>query len=204
MARGKPNKTGRSERLPDFTPMLHHVMDSPAFRSLTPAARCLYWHLLRRSGHRGVRNGDVFLSVRGAAEHLNVNKDTASAAFHLLQARGFIRPVVVGALGIEGEGRATTWLLTEWPARNGHAATRDFLGWTPGNDFHVVKGRAPRRLVQNPVRLSRTACPVPSDVAPCVRRRRGAACPVLSDEGAVLEPLPVRVQGTPKELPEGV
>jgi len=197
MGRGKANKTGRSDRLPDFTPMLHHVMDSPAFISLTPLAQGLYWLLLRRSGYKGARNGQVFLSVREVAEHFRVNKDTASAAFHLLQARGFIRAVQIGRLGIQGQGRATTWLLTEWPAQNGHAATRDFLAWQPGHDFPVTKGRPPRHKLQNPVPLSRTACPSEPDVAPPKRARKGAACPVLSDDEDVLEPLPVRPRGTP-------
>jgi DNA-binding transcriptional MocR family regulator len=143
MAGRKPNKKGRDEKLPSFTPMLHHVMDCPAFLTLTPLAECIYWWLVRLSGVGGCHNGNVFLSVRQVAKRYRVGKDTASAAFHLLQARGFIRPRDVGRLGIEGEGKATTWVLTQWKAQNGHAATKDFLAWKPGQDFPVKKGRPP-------------------------------------------------------------
>ena len=145
MAVVKANRTGRSEKLAALTPLLHHVWDSPAWRYLQALARCIYLELDRRAGHRGKRNGEVFLSVREVADEFKVGKDSASAAFHLLQARGFIRPTRIGSLGIEGEGRATTWALTAWPMQNGHAATKDFLSWQPGHDFPVKKARPPQR-----------------------------------------------------------
>lgn len=201
--RGKADRKGRSSKMGAFTPMLHEVIDSPAFLALTPLAQCLYWQLNRRAGYKGARNGDVFYSVREAAQRFRVSKDTASAAFYMLQARGFIRPTQIGSLGIEGEGRATTWCLTEWPTQNGHAATREFLSWTPGHDFPVKKGRSPWPATQKPVLPRRTACPSQSDEASRTTTRKGSACPSLSDDGAVLEPLPVLLRGTPKELPEG-
>lgn len=203
MARGKANKTGRNAgSLGAFTPIKHEMMDCLAFSTLPPLAQCLYWRLSRRSGVKGAHNGKVFYSVREAAEDFTVSKDTASAAFHLLQARGFIRPVAVGRLGMEGQGRATTWHLTEWPAANGALATKDFLAWKPGADFPVAKGPAPRH-VRKPVLPTRTACPPPSDEGPPRRSLRARACPPGSDDGAGLVDLPVRPGRTPKDSARG-
>ena len=201
--RGKADKSGRSSKMGAFTPMLHEVLDSPAFQSLTTLAESLYWQLSRRAGYKGQHNGEVFYSIREAAERYRVSKDTASTAFDLLQARGFIVPTQIGHLGIEGAGRATTWRLTEWPAQNGHAATKDFLRWAPGHDFPVKKGRPPRHTKQNPVLPRRTPCPSLSDDGPQEPTETGPACPSPSDDGAVLEPLPVLPRRTPKDLPGG-
>ncbi len=86
MGRGKANRTGRSDKMSAFVPMRHEVLDSPAFETLPPLAQCLYWQLSRRAGYKGDRNGTVFYSVREAATQFSASKNTASAAFHLLQA----------------------------------------------------------------------------------------------------------------------
>lgn len=201
MARGKPNATGRGEKLAAFTPMLHHVVDSPAFQSLTPLAECLYWRLCRRAGYKGSRNGEVFYSVREVATEFAVNKDTASAAFHLLQARGFIVPTRIGSLGIEGQGRATTWRLTDFPVPGDPRPTREYQSWQPGHDFPVKKSRPPLHRKQKPVPLSRTPCPSGPDVDVVESAEVGRACPSQSDVRADLGAEPVRLTGTPKELP---
>jgi DNA-binding transcriptional MocR family regulator len=189
------SRKGKTEKLPQFTPLLHYIMDSPAFAGLSPLAQCLYVRLKRRCGVGGKRNGQVFYAVREAAEDMNVNKNTVGRAFHELQARGFLVPVQIGSLGITGEGKATIWRMTEFEV------DRLFLRWKPGQDFPVVKGRSNRPKKQNPVSKMHTACIENADV----RAKRGlkSARPCIKnvDVLAVIEAEPVPKKHTPKDMP---
>lgn len=197
-------KKGKGEKLPAFTPMLHHIMDCAAFAALSPVSQCLYLRLKRRAGVGGGRNGEVFYAVREAAEDLRVNKDTVAKAFHQLQAHGFVVAVRIGALGMTGEGKASVWRLTEYPSEVGRAPTKDFLRWTPGQDFPVQKGRSNKPEKQKPVRNFRTACPNSSDVVGGSPREIGASCPEISDVSGHPGAEPVRRIGTPKDIPPRV
>ena len=79
------NKTGRSrERVPGtFSLIRHDVVKSPAFRSLTPAARSIWLELLLR--FKGYNNGDIPLSCREVERLVGISKNTASKAFQELQ-----------------------------------------------------------------------------------------------------------------------
>jgi DNA-binding transcriptional MocR family regulator len=203
MARGKANSSGRSTKMSQFTPMVHQTVDCLAFRTLTPLAQCLYWRLRRFAGYDGAKNGEAFLSVRDAAAEFNVHKDTVRAAFYLLQARGFIVATQIGSLGVEGEGKATLWRLTELPAQNNHAPTREFLAWKPGHDFPVQKGKASRSAKQKPVLRNRTACPNKPDVQSRAMAAAGAACPNKPDVLELSEHPPVLTNRTYTDLPGG-
>lgn len=125
-------------------------MDSVAWLALSPTAKALYPILKRLAGHYGQKNGAFFLSARKAAEYLGVTKDTASRAFQDLQAKGFLVAVSVGSLGVDGEGKATTWLLTEVGSAANPIPTKKLKDWKPGEDFAVARGKRPIRK-QNPV-----------------------------------------------------
>lgn len=127
--------------LPQFVPMLHQTMDGEAWLALTPTAKALYPFIKRRAGHQGKFNGAVICSVREAATYLGVHKDTAARALQDLQRKGFIVAVDVGRLGINGEGKATTWRLTEMGAFGEHRPSKDFERWSPGNDCPVAEGK---------------------------------------------------------------
>lgn len=154
-------------QLEQFVMLIYNTMDTPAWRSLSTAAKALYPMLKRQAGAR--RNGQCFLSVRDAADYLGVNKDTASKALWELQARGFLVPTQIGSLGISGEGRATTWRLTELGTVAEPRPSKEYLQWQPGSDFLVHKGKAGGWKKQNPVPPDRTSCPASSDVVvlPC-------------------------------------
>jgi DNA-binding transcriptional MocR family regulator len=136
--------TRKKEPREQFTPLLHHTTDSAAWLALSAAAKALYPHLKRRAGFNGNHNGDVFLGVRDAAKYLRVKKDTAARAFLELQAKGFLVAIRVGCLGVAGEGRATTWRLTELGTPADRRPSKEFLRWQPGHDFAVQKGRSVR------------------------------------------------------------
>jgi len=122
----------RQERAyrPPFVMMVHRFMDEPAFRALPCGAQMLYVHIKRF--YNGQNNGELYLSVRKAAALLNISKNTATKHFRTLEEHGFIRPHRVGTLGVEGQGKATIWRLTEEGCL-GHKATKDYKLWFPEN-----------------------------------------------------------------------
>lgn len=127
--------------LPQFVPMLHGTMDSPAWLALTPYAKALYPFLKRRAGYGGSNNGSVTCSVREAAAYLGAHRDTATKALRELQQKGFVVAVRIGCLGVNGEGKATTWRLTEIGTPANSRPTKEFLQWSEGNDFPVAEGK---------------------------------------------------------------
>jgi DNA-binding transcriptional MocR family regulator len=102
-------------------------LKSDAWRSLRPGPRALYVEL--KYLYNGNNNGELFLSVRDAGAKLNVSKDTAAEYFKQLQERGFIRPTVIGSLGVWGSGKATLWELEEFQSSSGTPARKSFLKW---------------------------------------------------------------------------
>jgi hypothetical protein len=83
----------------------------------------------------GTNNGKLFMSVRRAAELLNVSPTTAALAFKELEDRGFIRlarPASFNMKATARRGEARCWVLTEHPEgdRQG-AGSLDFMRWRP-------------------------------------------------------------------------
>ena len=180
-----------------FTAMPHQILDCPAYKALPLLARCVYWHLHRLAGVAGEKNGELFYSVRDAAGDHSVGKDRANRAFDDLQAKGFIIPERIGQLGIEGKGKSTTWRLTFFPVVAGKAPTKEFLKWSPGNDFPVVKK-------QNPVPTTRTLPSSKQGQFGTKRGKSGAPCPQNKDVSGSSECDPVLTTGTYKDLPSGM
>mgnify|MGYP003382002452 CR=1 FL=1 len=171
-----------------FTAMPHYILDCPAYKALPPLARCVYWHIHRLAGVSGEKNGEVFYSVRNAAEDHGVGKDRANRAFDDLQAKGFILPERIGHLGIEGQGKATTWRLTHF------LSDRNFLKWSEGGDFPVAKKQKP---------VLTTGTPLSSKQGQSAKKRGKNAppCPQNRDVSGDSGPDPVLTIGTYKDLP---
>ena len=84
------------------------------------------------------------MSVREAADLVNIAKDTAMRSFHTLERIGFIRRHVCGSFNWKRR-HATTWILAEFPLDDA-PATKDFMSWKPPK----ISKRGPN---------SRTKCP---------------------------------------------
>jgi hypothetical protein len=123
------NKTGRGKTAGHFVRLDSFMMESAAWRSLTPAERAVYVEVRRR--FNGVNNGWIALSVRDAADRCNINKDTARKALATLQAKGFIECVTPG--GFTRKVRhATEWrLLDERCDKTGTLPSKAFMRWRP-------------------------------------------------------------------------
>jgi hypothetical protein len=137
----KPDKTGRSERHEHWTKMLRATMETPAWRALSTTAQALYpWIKLEWKGPEANNNGTLSLSVSQAAERLGVTPDTASRAFHDLQAKGFIVLTQEARLGIEGAAKRSTFEITEIGLRGDSANPRRlYLKWTPERPHPIRK-----------------------------------------------------------------
>jgi hypothetical protein len=145
-------------RLPPFVPLDVEVMSSPAWRAMTMGARTLYIHLKRRWSFKQRNNGRLFLSQRNAQEEIGLGvRDSISRWFRELQHYGFIIMTDPGCLGVDGQGKAPRWRLTELEApggRNGDTwmlPTKDFLKWN-GTKFRDDRGAVKRESErkQNP------------------------------------------------------
>lgn len=129
----KADATGRGggER---FVKLHAWLLASPAYRSLGLAAKALLPHLYLL--YRGDNNGELFMSVRTAAEAIGSSKTSAARALHELTDRGFIRPRQSGGFNWKAR-HATSWVLTEFGFA-GQLASKDFMQWRASGKQNTV------------------------------------------------------------------
>ena len=123
----KVDTTGRTKGEPRHVRLYEWELASPAFRSLSCAARCLLLELKRR--YIGTNNGYFPLSVREAADLLNRSRSKVQGVFAELQTKGFIRPRQKGSFDLKIR-HSTDWILAEYPF-GAKAATKEFMSWRP-------------------------------------------------------------------------
>lgn len=122
--KANPNKAADHIRLYAW------LMESAAWKDLTPHARALY--VLLKAQYKGMNNGRIILSIRQVSESLHISKTTAAEAFKELVAHGFVEVVIRGSFGGRKDGRATEWRLTEHKCDvSGDLASKAFLRWRP-------------------------------------------------------------------------
>lgn len=110
--KNKPDHTGRNSHK-RYVRIDHELMDTPAFRSLSPVARCLLLELTRR--HNASNNGSLWLSVRDAAALVGVSDlKAATRAFDELRGVGFIVMTADAHFSVKASdtARARCWRLT--------------------------------------------------------------------------------------------
>lgn len=150
MGRDKRNENKKEA----VTAMRLKVMQSPAWRALTPTAQALYvWIKLEWRGAHFNNNGELRLSVRQAADAMGCANNTAMRGFQDLQAKGFIIQTQGGCLGTEGKGKAPAYELTEIPAKGAQGPGKQwFSNWSEGHDFPVKMALTPVRSKTKPRR----------------------------------------------------
>lgn len=152
---GRDRKNER--RTEHFTAMTRNMMETPAWRALSPTAQALYpWLRLEWRGAKANNNGKLRLSVRQAAERMGVNMKTAARAFHDLQAKGFVVVMEPARLGLGGEAKSPAIELTELglPYGDKPSGRRLYLNWCQGADFCIQKGAVHNPLGGNPRRTA--------------------------------------------------
>jgi hypothetical protein len=109
---GKANAKGRSQNS-RFVRLDHYLLESAAYRSLSPNARSLLVELSMIDN--GSNNGAIWLSVKDASARIgNANLQSVSAAFRELETAGFIRLTRDAHFRVKASGtaRARCWRLT--------------------------------------------------------------------------------------------
>ncbi|ALR22067.1 hypothetical protein ATN00_18910 [Sphingobium baderi] len=101
-----------------------------AWRDLSGNAIKVLVALLRFD--KGGDNGELFMSVRIAAEETGLSENTAWKALRELEDHGFIAATERGHFKRKHRP-ATQWRVT-WQAANGKAPTRDFEKWEPSGN----------------------------------------------------------------------
>jgi hypothetical protein len=125
-AKSKPNATGRSMTT-RFARLDHRLLESSAYRALSPNARALLVEFTRMDN--GSNNGALWLSVRDAAALMGVvNTKTASAAISELQDMGFIVMTKDAHFRVKAAdtSRARCWRLTWLPIPKRQAPSNDY------------------------------------------------------------------------------
>lgn len=137
-------RDSKNEHQPEhWTKMLRSTMETPAWRALLPTAQALYpWVKMEWKGAQFNNNGRISLAVRTGAANVGCNMKTAARGFHDLQAKGFLRLLVHGRMGVEGKGAPPMYEITELAMPGNTVGSKLFLQWTPGHDF-PVRGHTP-------------------------------------------------------------
>jgi hypothetical protein len=129
------NHKGRSttER---FLALPHYMLQSSAWLSLSPVARCVFIELAAR--YKGGNNGYLALSVRDAGERIGCSKDSVARAVADLTAKGFIEVCSRGHFDRKSP-RASEYRLTLYSCdRTKQRASKAFMSWRPDQPKSVA------------------------------------------------------------------
>ena len=146
--RNKPNQKGRNPTS-RFARLDHRLLNSPAYRALSTAARALLVELTMLDN--GENNGSLYLSIRDAAGRLGLADLTAvRCAFDELQGLGFIEMTESASFHVKAaeKSRARCWRLT-WlagPGRKGPTMAFMDCQPDPGTKAHKRMERGTRTL----------------------------------------------------------
>lgn len=146
--RNKPNQKGRNPTS-RFARLDHRLLNSPAYRALSTAARSLLVELTMLDN--GENNGSLYLSIRDAAGRLGMADLTAvRSAFDELQELGFIEMTEDASFHVKAaeKSRARCWRLT-WlagPGRKGPSMAFLERQPQPGTKAHRRMERGTRAL----------------------------------------------------------
>jgi hypothetical protein len=110
-----------------FVSLPHYMLRSPAWRFLSPVARCIFLELA--AIYNGSNNGHLALSTRDAAERVRCSKDTAAKALADLIAKSFIECCSRGHFDRK-RPHASEYRLTLYTCdRTGGRASKAFMSW---------------------------------------------------------------------------
>lgn len=116
---------------------LHHwLLESAAWRSLSPHARALLIEIWQR--YTGINNGAISYSHREAAEALQVGHNRPITLFRELENKGFIVAMKRGHFQMKG-GPATEWRITALECGN-DSPTKDFMRWRKNKTRSLSQG----------------------------------------------------------------
>lgn len=189
----KHNAKGRSKSGPPFVQLPWFMLDSEAWRALTPQQIAVYLDLARI--YNGFNNGALALSVRDAARRCKINKDTANKALVTLEAMGFTECATPSRFN-QNNRRAAEWRLTVWRCdKTGALPSKAFMRWRPasGPRRNIFPGERNSSSHLGPGRSPETghANPKPGEIRPDCPKQGDAesqnACAAVPNEGTHIQ-----------------
>jgi hypothetical protein len=148
--KNRPNAKGRSNTC-RFMRLDHYLLESAAYRSLSPNARSLLVELAMIDN--GNNNGAIWLSVKDAAARMGLaNLTSVSRAFSDLAEAGFIRLTKEAHFSVKASStaRARCWRLTWLPVPNSRGPTNEWRDYEP-----TLKTAGRRRMDEGQKALKR-------------------------------------------------
>ncbi len=119
-----------------FVSLPHWMLQSPAWRSLSPVARSIFIELA--AIYNGSNNGRIALSVRDAAERVRCSKNTAARALAELTQKGFVDLCSRGHFDRKTPHAAEYRLTLHRCDRTGERASKRFMSWHFGESKFVA------------------------------------------------------------------
>ncbi|PCJ95129.1 MAG: hypothetical protein COA45_12435 [Zetaproteobacteria bacterium] len=116
---------GRSKG--QFIMLRHDIVKSPAWRSLSTNARCVWTEIMLR--YNGDNNGEIPLSCREAAELCNISKGSAKRAYDDLLDRGFIKVGWYSSFTYKYK-KSRRWIITHERFQD-KTPTNEWRKWKP-------------------------------------------------------------------------
>jgi hypothetical protein len=129
------NNKGRST-IDRFVALPYWMLQSPAWRSLSPVARSVFIELA--AIYNGSNNGRIALSARDAAERARCSKNTAARTFAELIQKGFIDLCSRGHFDRKTPHAAEYRLTIHACDRTGERASRRFMSRRPDEPKSVA------------------------------------------------------------------
>lgn len=156
MSRRDKRAKGGHGTLP-YVQLHHWLLESAAWRDLTPNARAVYIELKMR--YRGANNGDLALSTRDAGTAIKVSNSTAARAFQELIDHGFVAVAEDSSFSRKVR-QSRRYRLTE--AANDRVgepreATKEFMRWAPQEPARNPKHSLTHETMHSLTHETRTA-----------------------------------------------
>lgn len=128
----KSNKTGRTRgSMGRFISLPLYMLQSAAWRSLSPVERCCYLEIIQR--YNGSNNGRLAMSARSLALAIGVNRATSSRALQSLIAVGLIEVVQSSAFSCKVKRAAEYRVTIHRCDVTGDLPSKTFMRWQPEN-----------------------------------------------------------------------
>lgn len=131
----------RDRKLHSFVALEMYVIESAAYRDLSPVARAALVEVLAL--YRGDNNGSLVVPVEWLAERLGKSKATASRALSDLDDHGLVKPTSRSSFS-DHRRRAAEYRVTfRRDDRSGHLPSKEFLTWTNSPVIGVARQTSP-------------------------------------------------------------
>ncbi len=134
------DRKGRSKKEGRFVALPHSLLNTPAWRSLSSAARSAYIAVAML--YNGSNNGYLAASARRIGDDMGVTKSTAARALRELVDKGFLEVTAGSAFNMK-QRRACEYRLTLCGCdRTGALPSRAFQQWKSNEKQNTVSKTA--------------------------------------------------------------